>query len=45
MSEQHRLAAIVSANVASYSRLMGRDESGPLARLAAISSQTVAACS
>jgi hypothetical protein len=28
MSEQRRLAAIVSADVAGYSRLMGRDESG-----------------
>jgi adenylate cyclase len=35
MSEQRRLAAIVSADVAGYSRLMGRDESGKLARLAA----------
>ena len=31
--EQRRLAAIVSADVAGYSRLMGRDESGTLARL------------
>ena len=28
MNEQRRLAAIVSADVAGYSRLMGRDESG-----------------
>ena len=28
MTEQRRLAAIVSADVAGYSRLMGRDESG-----------------
>ena len=27
-AEQRRLAAIVSADVAGYSRLMGRDESG-----------------
>jgi adenylate cyclase len=31
--EQRRLAALVSADVAGYSRLMGRDESGTLARL------------
>ena len=30
-TEQRRLAAIVSADVAGYSRLMGRDESGTLA--------------
>ena len=28
MTEQRRLAAVVSADVAGYSRLMGRDESG-----------------
>jgi adenylate cyclase len=28
MTEQRRLAAIVSAEVAGYSLLMGRDESG-----------------
>jgi len=33
MSEQRRLAAIVSADVAGYSRLMGRDEAGTVARL------------
>jgi adenylate cyclase len=33
MREQRRLAAIVSADVAGYSRLMGRDESGTLAAL------------
>ena len=33
MTEQRRLAAIVSADVAGYSRLMGRDESGTLAHL------------
>jgi TolB-like protein/class 3 adenylate cyclase/tetratricopeptide (TPR) repeat protein len=33
MKEQRRLAAIVSADVAGYSRLMGRDESGTLAAL------------
>jgi class 3 adenylate cyclase len=31
--EQRRLAAIVSADVAGYSRLMGRDETGTLAEL------------
>jgi TolB-like protein/class 3 adenylate cyclase len=31
--EQRRLAAIVAADVAGYSRLMGRDESGTLSRL------------
>ena len=30
MTEQRRLAAIVSADVAGYSRLMGQDESGSL---------------
>jgi hypothetical protein len=33
MTEQRRLAAIVSADVVGYSRLMGCDESGTLARL------------
>ena len=33
--EQRRLAAILAADVAGYSRLMGRDESGTLARLKA----------
>jgi adenylate cyclase len=33
MTEQRRLAAIVSADVAGYSRLMGRDESGTGTRL------------
>ena len=31
--DQRRLAAIVSADVVGYSRLMGRDESGTLATL------------
>jgi adenylate cyclase len=35
-TEQRRLAAIVSADIAGYSRLMGRDESGTLAALKAI---------
>ena len=33
--DQRRLAAIVSADVAGYSRLMGREESGTLAALKA----------
>jgi len=33
MREQRRLAAIVSADVVGYSRLMGRDEAGTVARL------------
>src|SRR6476646_9571410 len=33
--EQRRLAAIVAADVVGYSRLMGRDETGTLARLRA----------
>jgi TolB-like protein/class 3 adenylate cyclase len=36
MTEQRRLAAIVSADVAGYSRLMGLDESGTLAALKAL---------
>src|ERR1700750_2841195 len=36
MIEQRRLAAIASADVAVYSRLMGRDESGTLAALKAL---------
>jgi adenylate cyclase len=34
--EQRRLAAIVSADIAGYSRLMGRDESGTLAAMKAL---------
>jgi class 3 adenylate cyclase/ABC-type uncharacterized transport system substrate-binding protein len=41
MTEQRRLAAIVSADVAGYSRLMGRDESGTLAAIKAIRVQVV----
>jgi hypothetical protein len=37
--EQCKLAAIVAADVAGYSRLMGRDESGTLAGAPARSSQ------
>src|SRR5260370_6693987 len=41
MTEQRRLAAIVSADVAGYSRLMGQDESGTLAALKAIRLEVV----
>jgi len=41
MTEQRRLAAIVSADVAGYSRLMGRDESATLAALKALQSEIV----
>jgi class 3 adenylate cyclase len=41
--EQRKLAAILAADVVGYSRLMGRDENGTLARLAApIASQIIA---
>jgi len=36
MSQTRRLAAILAADVAGYSRLMGADEEGTLKRLAAI---------
>ena len=41
MTEQRRLAAVVSADVAGYSRLMGRDESGTLAALKALRQDVV----
>src|ERR1700682_1562609 len=41
MREQRRLAAIVSADVAGYSRLMGSDESGTLAALKALRREVV----
>jgi adenylate cyclase len=41
MNEQCRLAAIVSVDVAGYSRLMGRDESGTLAALKAVRQEVV----
>ena len=41
MREQRRLAAIVSADVAGYSWLMGRDESGTLAALKALRREIV----
>ena len=33
MTEQRRLAALVSADVAGYSRLIGQDENGTVAAL------------
>lgn len=39
--EQHRLAAIVAADVVGYSRLMGRDESGTLAGLKMLRGEVV----
>ena len=41
MTEQRRLAAIVSADIAGYSRLMGRDEGGTLAALKALRHEVV----
>src|ERR1700704_1938764 len=41
LCEQRRLAAIVSADVAGYSRLMGRDESGTLASMKALRREIV----
>ena len=35
---ERRLAAVLAADIAGYSRLMGRDEEGTLARLKAIRS-------
>jgi class 3 adenylate cyclase len=43
--EQRKLAAILAADFVGYSRLMAHDESGKLARLAAISTRIVAASS
>ena len=37
--EQRKLAAILAANVVGYSRLMGRDESGTLARFPSATEQ------
>jgi len=39
--EQRRLAAIVAADVAGYSRPMGRDEAGTLAALKALRREVV----
>jgi len=41
MTEQRRLSAIVSADIAGYSRLMGHDESGTLAALKAMRREVV----
>jgi TolB-like protein/class 3 adenylate cyclase len=41
MTEQRRLAAIVSADVAGYSRLMGQDESGTLTALKTLRQEVV----
>src|SRR5215475_2888205 len=41
MTEQRRLAAIVSADVVGYSRLMGRDETGTLAALKSLRQEVV----
>jgi TolB-like protein/class 3 adenylate cyclase len=41
MREQRRLAAIVSADVAGYSRLMGQDESGTLAALKSLREELI----
>jgi adenylate cyclase len=35
MREQRKLAAVLAADVVGYSRLMGQDEAGTLARLPA----------
>ena len=39
MSQTRRLAAIVAADVAGYSRLMGADEEGTLERLKSLRSE------
>jgi class 3 adenylate cyclase len=41
MTEQRRLAAIVSAGVAGYSRMMGQDEGSTLAALKALRQDVV----
>src|SRR5690349_17669433 len=41
MSQTRRLAAILAADVAGYSRLMGADEEGTLARLKALRSELI----
>jgi TolB-like protein/tetratricopeptide (TPR) repeat protein len=41
MTEQRRLAAILVADVVGYSRLVGRDEAGTLARLAALRREVI----
>src|SRR5882724_2175492 len=41
---ERRLAAVLAADVAGYSRLMGRDEEGTLARLKALRKALVDPC-
>ena len=41
MTQTRRLAAILAAGVAGYSRLMGKDESGNLRRLKAIREELI----
>jgi class 3 adenylate cyclase len=41
MTEQRRLAAILVADVAGYSRLMGSDEAGTLALLEALRTEII----
>jgi len=41
MSQTRRLAAILAADVAGYSRLMGADEEGTLDRLEALTCEPV----
>ena len=41
MTEQRRLAAILVADVAGYSRLMGSDEGGTLAQLEALRTEII----
>jgi hypothetical protein len=45
MASTRRLAAILAADVAGYSRLMGADEEGTLERLKALRRQLTAAAS
>src|ERR1700682_1938324 len=42
MSATRRLAAILAADIAGYSRLMGADEEGTLARLKALRAELIA---
>ena len=41
MTEQRRLAAILVADVVGYSKLIGRDEAGTLAKLAALKHEVI----
>ena len=45
MTEQRRLAAIVSADVAGYSRLMGQSDKGTLAVVSAVGCRANVNCS